>query len=200
MLAMKQSFLKPYLLIKLVIVTLVTNGCLRNVSTINDLSPNTVVTSTINKNLRDIQIIVIKDINFSKDALSGEGLKKYFQQKLYKSFRSGTLLNIINEQQLANARNIDYSKIGVLKTTIRKYRKRIGSNIGADVPAAVAFSMDIKVENRAVWHAEFSWKDGDLITSIGSKKKAKWLDSSDALIAGIEHTVNKFVSDMQKDL
>ncbi len=88
---------------------------------------------------------------------------------------------------------------GVLKTTISRYRQRVGGDVSVDTAASAAFSMElIGVESGVVaWTTSFDETQQPLSENIFSFRKAqnrgfKWLSVEDLTLGGVKNRLEEF--------
>ncbi|MBU0946477.1 MAG: hypothetical protein KJ804_01785 [Proteobacteria bacterium] len=88
---------------------------------------------------------------------------------------------------------------GVLETSLSQYRQRVGTELSAETPAAVSFSMDlVDVETGAVlWSASFDEAQKTLFENILSFKKAesrgfKWITVEELTRKGVQSRLAGF--------
>ncbi len=87
---------------------------------------------------------------------------------------------------------------GVLETTLSRYRQRVGSELSAETPAAVSFSMNlVGVEKGVVlWSASFNEAQKALFENIYSYKKSKsrgfkWVTVQDLTQTGVQSRLDE---------
>jgi hypothetical protein len=88
---------------------------------------------------------------------------------------------------------------GVLETTLSRYRQRVGTELSAETPAAVSFSMDlVEAETGAVlWASSFDEVQKTLFENVLSFKKAesrgfKWITAQDLIRKGVQSRFARF--------
>lgn len=87
---------------------------------------------------------------------------------------------------------------GVLETTLSRYRQRVGTELSAETPASVSFSMDlVEVEKGGVvWSASFDETQKALFDNILSFKQAesrgfKWITAQELTRKGVQSRLEK---------
>ncbi|MCF8056055.1 MAG: hypothetical protein K9K37_05390 [Desulfocapsa sp.] len=95
---------------------------------------------------------------------------------------------------------------GVMKTTLSRYRQRVGGNMSVDTAASAAFSMElIGVESGVVvWTTSFDETQQPLSENIFSFKKAqnrgfKWLSVEELTRGGVKNRLEEFPYFQEKD-
>ena len=95
---------------------------------------------------------------------------------------------------------------GVMKTTISRYRQRVGGDMSADTAASAAFSMElIAVESGVVaWATSFDETQQPLSENIFSFRKAqnrsfKWLSVEELTRGGVKNRLDEFPYFQKKD-
>lgn len=145
-------------------------------------NPSLMAAASGGHGLLKVNSIAVAPVEFSQD-LTGVSLKEIgANESLMTAMMDELDLAVYSDQQVASLLGKNGGKIGaakalgadaVLLTEISEFSERVGSRIGSDAPARVAFNMSIvrAKDGAELWKASYSFKDEALTDNLFHIKK-----------------------------
>jgi hypothetical protein len=159
--------------------------------------------------LLKVSSILVLPVEFDSSARAGAGPDLPLYQEVSDALREEGGVEVLADRKLfagsaevlTTAKALDIARRsrtdGVLVTQLHDYVERLGSNVAADRPAAVNFTMSVlsAADGRKVWEANYVFRDRaltDNLFRIGTTSKAGWRTASELLNSGLREAVRDF--------